>query len=173
MSYAAHVQYTQVNTTRNRSRRHEPAMLVCARPLCTACSAPGQQTQHGMRLCHLKRTKAAVPWPLRMSHPTQPRSQWPARSPSLAHDLATRHHGASCATSYFASSSARIAQPKPAQPARHPATVERARVHSPQLRRSRSARAAPAPPPRHSCAATVTFRAACAQTREPGLHGSV
>ena len=55
------------------------------------------------------------------------------------------------------------------------ACVERARVHSPQLRRSRSARAAPAPPPRHSCAATVTFRAACAQTREPGLglRGSV
>ena len=125
-------------------------------------SAPGQQTQHGMRLCHLKRTKAAVPWPLRLSHPTQPRSQWPARSPPLAHDLAD----ASCAASYFASSSARIAQPKPAQPARHPAPVWNAHASTrlscaapaPPARLLRHCRATPAPPPR------VSFRACCLRT---------
>ena len=120
-------------------------MLVCASPLCAAqCARPAdlacafatssapKPPSPGPCGCH---TSHAAAKPLR-----------PARSPSLAHNLATRHHGPSCAASYLARCSARIAQPKPAQPARHPPGACGTRTRP-------LASAAPLPlRPRRSCA---------------------
>ena len=128
-------------------------MLVCVSPLCAAQCArtadpawhaplPPQAHQSRRPLAPAAVTSHAAAKPLR-----------PARSPSLAHDLATRPQLRRVIhRQLLRTHCAAQARPACSSPG---ACVERARVHSPQLRRSRAARAAPAPLPRHSRAATA------------------
>ena len=159
-----------VHTTQNYARQITPPASNGSMRKPAVCSAVRPGSRPSMRLCHLKRTlrtKAAVPWPLRLSHPTQPRSQWPARSPSLAHDLATRPDVTALAAPRHTSSAAPHALRSPSPPSllvtqpvwnAHASTRLSCAAPAPPAPLLRHCCPTPAPPPR------VSFRACCLRT---------
>ena len=107
----------------------------------------------------------------RLAHAPQPPRRLPLpRAQRLTRrDLAARHHSPSCVLPCSASSSAKhSAQPSPPSPDRHQtgACMERACMHSPQLRRSREA-AAPLLRRRRAVPAPHEFACCLRKTREP------
>ena len=153
-----------VHTTQNYARQitppasnasmRKPAVCSAVRPdsrpsmACAfATSSAPKPPSPGPCGCHIPRSREASGLPAARHSPTIWRRD-------ITEPAATRH----------TSPAAPHALRSPSLLVTCPAPVERARVHSPQLRRSRAARAAPAPLPRHSRAATAREFPCCLRT---------